>query len=332
MICYENLSTDPAFNLSVEESLLVNADTEPLFLLWENAPAVIIGRYQNAWSEVDLSYAEEEGICVIRRLTGGGAVYHDHGNLNYTFITACRSGQSKGGDFPEIEFCSKPILRTLRKMGIDARFSGRNDLTVQGKKFSGTARVQHGSHLLYHGTLLFSTDLEKMTRVLNVDPEKYRSKGVASVRSRVTNLSGYLPSHIGKEELKGALLDEVFQGSALKIRRFDTEQRQAIERLRHGKYGTRAWNIGESPAADFTREKRYDWGKIRIDIGLEKGKIAVFEISGDFFTDAALETLTQKFLGTDFARETLEARISEADILRVFPRMGKEELFNFLFA
>ena len=218
MICYENDSTDPAFNMAVEEALLIRAGREPLFLLWENAPAVIVGRHQNVWSEVNLSYARQEKIRVIRRLSGGGAVYHDSGNLNYTFIVPIESGRSKKSVEPDFKFWSKPIINVLNQVGVDAQFSGRNDLTVDGKKFSGTAQVRVGGHLLHHGTLLFSTDFDKMNRLLTVDPEKFNSKGVSSVKARVANLSDYLPTSIGKTRFKKLLLDgSKFFGFRIKL-------------------------------------------------------------------------------------------------------------------
>ena len=331
MIYYDNQSTDPAWNMAVEEALLLEAREEPLFLLWGNAPAVIVGRHQNVWSEVNLTYAKQEGIRVIRRLSGGGAVYHDHGNLNYTFIVPADIGSSKRVPVFDFESWSAPVVNVLRRMGVNAEFSGRNDITIDNRKISGTAQVRFRGHLLHHGTLLFSTDFEKMTRVLTVDPEKYHSKGVPSVRARVANLSEYLPAEIGKEQFKQILLEELLKENAISHRTFSHELIETINRLKEEKYGTDAWNIGQSPRADFYRENRFRWGKLRADITLEKGKIAKLDFSGDFFSDGDPETLARHCLDVDFTRETLYHHISDVEIKAVFPQSDREEFISFLF-
>ena len=331
MICYENDSTDPAFNMAVEEALLIRAGREPLFLLWENAPVVIVGRHQNVWSEVNLSYARQEKIRVIRRLSGGGAVYHDSGNLNYTFIVPIESGRSKKSVEPDFKFWSKPIINVLNQVGVDAQFSGRNDLTVEGKKFSGTAQVRVGGHLLHHGTLLFSTDFDKMNRLLTVDPEKFNSKGVSSVKARVANLSDYLPTSIGKTRFKKLLLDELSKETDLTFKSFSIRQLETIRRLKREKYDTPSWNLGQSPRSDFHREKRFVWGKLRVDVALEKGTLSKLDFSGDFFSDGDISNFTRRLISAEFTREELGHRISETDLKSVFPAMEKDEFISFLF-
>lgn len=331
MICYENESTDPAYNMAVEEALLVSAGREPLLILWENAPAVIIGRHQNAWSEVNLSYAQQENIPIIRRLSGGGAVYHDRGNLNYTFIVPVDAGESKKTSDFNFRFWSAPVLHVLRNIGVNAQFSGRNDLTIEGRKFSGTAQARFGGHLLHHGTLLFSTDFEKMSRILSVDPEKYHSKGVSSVRSRVANLSEFLPPSVGKSCFRKLLLSELSKENEIKYNRFSPQLQADISRLKQEKYDCPSWNLGQSPRSDFHREKRFTWGKLRADVTLEKGTISKLDFSGDFFSDGDIPSFAQNIIGAEFTRKAVGNRISESELRVLFPMMGKEEFITFLF-
>ena len=331
MICYENESTDPAYNMAVEEALLINAGQEPLLLLWENAPAVIVGRHQNVWSEVNLSYAQQENIPIIRRLSGGGAVYHDHGNLNYTFIVPVDTGQSKNTSDFDFKFWSTPVLRVLRNIGINAQFSGRNDLTIEGRKFSGTAQARFGGHLLHHGTLLFSTDFEKMARVLSVDPEKYHSKGVSSVRARVANLSEFLSPSIEKSRFRELLLTELSKENEIKYNKFSQQLQADICHLKREKYDSPSWNLGQSPRSDFHREKRFVWGKLRADVTLEKGTVSKLDFSGDFFSDGDIPSFVQNIIGAEFTRKAVGDRISESELRVLFPMMGKEEFITFLF-
>ena len=330
MIYFENQSTDPAWNMAVEEALLLEAREEPLLLLWENAPAVIIGRHQNVWSEVNLAYAKQKNIYVIRRLSGGGAVYHDYGNLNYTFIVPLDRGSSKCVPAFDFKSLSAPVVKVLRQMGLNAEFSGRNDITIDNRKVSGTAQVRFHGHLLHHGTLLFSTDFERMTHVLTVDPEKYHSKGVSSVRARVANLSEFLSAEIGKEQFKQIILDELSKENSISYMTFSHELIETINRLKEKKYGTYAWNIGRSPRSDFYREKRFNWGKLRADVTLERGKIVNLDFSGDFFFDGAPLTLAQSCLGVEYTREALRSHVAEEKIKSVFPKLEKEEFISFL--
>lgn len=330
MIYFENLSTDPAWNMAVEEALLLEAREEPLLLLWENAPSVIIGRHQNVWSEVNIAYAKQKNIRIIRRLSGGGAVYHDNGNLNYTFIVPVENGSSKCAPVFDFKSLSAPVVKVLRKMGLNAEFSGRNDIIIDNRKISGTAQVRFHGHLLHHGTLLFSTDLEKMTHVLTVDPEKYHSKGVPSVRARVANLSEFLPEEFGKEQFKQIILDELSKDNAISYTTFSHELIETINRLKENKYGTDTWNIGRSPRSDFYREKRFSWGKLRADVTLERGKIVNLSFSGDFFFDEDPLTLAQYCLGVEYTRVTLRCHITEEKIKSVFPKLEKEEFISFL--
>ena len=179
-------STDPYLNLAIEEYLF-RYTTDDIFMLWQNEPSVVVGVNQNIYAEIDFDYLRSNNIHPVRRITGGGAVYHDLGNVNYTYIS-----QSKSAN--EIDFISytKPIVDALKALSINATLNGRNDLYVDGFKFSGNAQHHEGSRVLHHGTILFDADFQALSSALTVDEEKLKSKAVKSVRNRVVNLSSYL--------------------------------------------------------------------------------------------------------------------------------------------
>ena len=183
MLCVNNIYTDPYFNMAMEEYFLKNF-TENIFILWRNEPAVIVGKHQNSLAEINVDYVTEKGIKVVRRLTGGGAVFHDLGNINFTFI--------ENGSKPDFQKFTRPILDVLIDLGVDARFEGRNDLTIGGRKFSGNAIAVWKNRTLEHGTLLFSAVMEDLSGALKVNPLKFEDKAVKSTRSRVTNISEHL--------------------------------------------------------------------------------------------------------------------------------------------
>jgi len=242
MLYIDNRNTDPAYNLALEEHLVVN-DSREAFLLWQNAPAVIIGRNQHTENQVNREYADSHNIAVVRRLSGGGAVYHDDGNLNFTIIL--RDAMKRRNDFT---FFTQPILEVLQSYGVDAQFSGRNDLTVDGKKFSGNAQYNHGSTVLHHGTILWDSDLTVLARVLK-PKERVEARGVDSHESRVTNLTSYVPAHITLDRFKTDLLEQLSSQDvfALNATSGSCESALAFEPSQEliNKYRSDEWNWGE---------------------------------------------------------------------------------------
>lgn len=273
MKIYRNFSTDPCFNLALEEYLLFHEE-EPVFLLWQNEPSVIIGCNQNAYAEINLPFVTEHDIHVVRRLSGGGAVYHDLGNLNYTFLAP----EEVSGTLNFARFAA-PILTVLTSLGIPAELSGRNDLTVNGKKISGNAQCVKNGKVLHHGTLLVSGDLTRLSEALRVDPEKMKSKGIASVRSRVTNLSEMLPTlTVGKLR---SLLEAHVTGTVCELSPDQTEQ---VESLARDKYRTWEWNFGRSRTFRKRVKERFPAGTVEIAYDADGGHITAVEFSGDYFT------------------------------------------------
>ena len=203
----ETGQTDPAYNLAFEEYVLLNKREGDLLILWQNDNAVIVGRNQNTEEEINRPFVEAHGIKVVRRITGGGAVYHDLGNLNYSFITDC-------GEFDHAAMAAFtwPVVAALRGLGLNAEGSGRNDITVDGRKVSGTAQRVQGGRILFHGTLLFDSDPEMVAGALRADPDKFRSKSTKSVRSRVGNIREFLPERMSLEVFRKYLKDFLLQG------------------------------------------------------------------------------------------------------------------------
>ena len=205
-----NESTDPAYNLALEEYLLLHFTEGRIVMLWQNDNAIIIGRHQNLSEEIDKDYTREQGIKVVRRTTGGGAVYHDLGNLNYSFI----ADYEPGGSMQEF---ADAAVEALRSLGVRAKFGGKNDILIDGKKISGTAQRICGNRMLFHGCLLFDSDLSRLDRSLRARPEKYSSRAVKSARSRVGNLKDYLGEDMGLLQLKEYLVKAFLQNGKYQI-------------------------------------------------------------------------------------------------------------------
>lgn len=272
-----NTHTDPAFNLATEEWLLRHT-AEDIFMLWRNAPAVIVGRNQNTASEVDEEFVRERSITVIRRLTGGGAVFHDLANVNFTFIQL--GEQSRHLDFHRF---TAPILEALRALGVDCRFEGRNDLVIDGQKFSGNAQLIEKDRVLHHGTLLFSAQMTDLSGALKIKSAKYVDKAVKSVAKRVTNISSHLPSPMGVEEFIEHVMRHVSEGAPGALQPLSPEEEAGISALVNSRYGTWDWNFGASPAYGFTRCTRTAGGVVEVHLDVDHGHIRSARIFGDFF-------------------------------------------------
>lgn len=287
-----NNSTDPYFNLACEEFFMKNSDDD-IFLLWQNAPSVIIGLSQNAFSEVNLKYVIENGIKVARRITGGGAVYHDLGNLNFSYITK--------DDGSEIDFKRflTPICDTLNKMGFECEINGRNDLVLDGKKISGNAQCRKYGKILHHGTILVNTDFDALEKSLNVDKEKMQSKGINSVRSRVGNLCGY--KNVSVSDVKEHLLNSLV-GEAEDLSQYDIDE---INKLRNEKFSSWEFIYGKSKLLNDTVKKRFPSGSVEISYTIENGIIKDAEVHGDFFSVSEPESIEKALIGCKMLRKEI---------------------------
>ncbi len=303
-----NQSTDPTFNLAAEERLLTQSEDE-IFMLWRNEPAVIVGRNQNTLAEIDELFIRERGIPVVRRLSGGGAVFHDLGNINFTFIR--NATPSEGLDFQRF---TEPIQQALQSMEVECEFSGRNDLLIKGKKFSGNAQHFHGGRILHHGTLLFASDMADLSGALRVAPEKYRDKAVKSVRSRVTNISSHLPEPMEVTDFIAALMDFVSQGEAPDLMTLSEGETALIETLAEKRYRTWDWNFGSSPAYNFTRRTRTPGGLLDVHLHVKKGHIEKVRLYGDYFGVRDVSELEAMLLDCRHQRNALESRLADVPL------------------
>ncbi|MGI6143711.1 MAG: lipoate--protein ligase [bacterium] len=323
-----SISTDPHFNLAVEEYVLKNLNSrEEYLLLWQNEPAIIIGRHQNTLAEINLDYVQANKIHVVRRLSGGGAVYHDLGNLNFTFIK--KAVQSELLDFKSF---TEPVLRALDKLGVKAELSGRNDLTIAGKKFSGNAQYLYKNNILHHGTLLFASDLSRLQKALKVQTDKIESKGVKSVRSRVTNIKEHLKDDISIEEFKGAIRDAVaeLQGDNFVQYELTKEDLQEIKALMEERYLSWEWNYGQSPPFNIRNWKRFAGGKVEILLEVEKGLITNCKIYGDFLGLVSLSDFEEGLRGIRYEEVAIRDYLKKQDLQKLFGSIGREELLSCL--
>lgn len=303
--------TSPYFNLASEEYLLENCKSD-VFMLWRNEKSVIIGKNQNAYSEVNLDFCEKNSIGVVRRLTGGGAVFHDPGNVNFTFICDF----PEGGEIDFSPFLDR-VTKALSHFGIDAYANGRNDIEAAGSKISGNAQCRYNCadgrvRLLHHGTLLFSADMDGLAGALNVRAEKMESKGIKSVRSRVCNIRD-IEGYCGPDNpIDFALeLSRIIGGGIGE--ELSAEEKAGIQRLCEIKYSTWEWNIGRSPRFSCVKRKRFPYGIVEIAYTAKGARIEDVAIRGDFFALADIGGLEEKLRGASLEREALEKCFADAN-------------------
>ncbi len=287
-------NTKPYENIALEDYLFnsLKAHDEGYFLLWHNDPSIIVGRHQNTLQEINTELVKRYSLPVVRRMTGGGAVYHDLGNLNFSFLRPLKGDEENRIDF--IKFL-QPILATLQSLGVSAEFSSRNDLVCGERKFSGSAQLRRADkgvrRVLHHGTLLVNLDLAMLGAVLTGAPDKYLSKGISSIESRVANLQEFFPQGVGVEELKYTLM----QNCATEVIQLDAKVLEAAKGLATKKYATEAWNYGASPAFTEKRRERFSWGLVECYIDVRAGHIVGIKIYGDFFAKSQVEEFEKLF-------------------------------------
>ncbi|NLB84474.1 MAG: lipoate--protein ligase [Synergistaceae bacterium] len=324
MYYIEGQSTDPTYNLAVEEHLYrtIEQGHPGYFLLWQNRPSIIVGRFQNTAQEVNRTFAEEHGIAVVRRISGGGAVYHDLGNINYTFIVP----NDEGNPFDFARHAA-PVVDALAALGVKAEFNSRNDLAIDGKKFSGSAQHMDRRRLLHHGTLLFDSDLSVLVRALQVDDEKFTSKGFKSVRSRVTNILPCLPAPLSMGKFMDYLRNSL---SGLEQISLSGEQKEGIDRLRAEKYATWEWNWGASPDFSERKVRRFPWGKVEALLDVKNGVIQQARFFGDFFGQENREELELQLAGCPYREKEINERFVGFPLERFFRGVEREEFLAFL--
>ena len=324
-IYLETGSTDPAYNLAFEEFVLTHRREGNYLILWQNRNAVIIGRNQNAAEEINRGFVEEHGIRVVRRNTGGGAVYHDLGNLNYSFITDAADPENRSASL-----FTDPVVGALKGLGLDAESSGRNDILVDGRKVSGTAQQLLKWRILHHGTLLFDSDPSMIAGALNPDPTKFQSKSVKSVRSRVGNIRASLPRDMDMNAfwayLKTALAESGIAADAL-----SQEELAQVRALKAAKYDTWEWNFGKSPKFQICCKQRWPAGLLEIHLSVSGGRITEIEILGDFLALTDLAPLKQALTGCPYQEETIGAVLDKFPLRDCLGGITKAEFLETIF-
>ena len=324
MIFLISKSYDCYFNLALEENFLREYDDE-IFMLWQNDNTIVVGKNQNTLAEINYDYVKEKGIRVVRRITGGGAVYHDMGNVNFTYIT------KHDGEWENDFSCfAKPVVSTLRKIGLNAELSGRNDIVVDGRKISGNAQTVVNGRVLHHGTLLFNTDVSVLSNALIPDPEKIRSKGIKSVSSRVANISELLGREITSNEIIELMSCEVKALYSTIDYKLSNNEIKRAEKLADEKYRTWEWNFGYSPKYSFTKKKRFTSGSVNAYLTIEDGIITSAKLFGDFFGIADVSDIEKALCGTLHREENIKDTLLKFKLSDYFGGLKPEELTQVL--
>ena len=322
----KNPSTNPYYNMAFDEYCLESLPIdEPVFFLWQNRPAVIVGYNQEVNTEVNLDYLKEKGIDLVRRVTGGGAVYHDLENLNYTIV-----GRSEDleRDYPEY---AALMMKALQALGVPATLSGRNDILVDGKKVSGFAKRVCKNRLMVHGTLMYNVDVDVLTHVLNPSTTKLQSKGIASVRSRVTNLCNYLPELSDIQAFKNRLeeiLSNNYSDAEYKLSETDLAH---IQQLTDEKFATWEWNYGRSPKATLVHSARLACGTVEIHLTLAENRIASCRFGGDFLGNLPASDVEKALTGIPYEVNEIRKCLSKLEISRYFDRVSADNLLEMMF-
>jgi lipoate-protein ligase A len=323
MLFIDNNLTNPNFNLAAEEYILKNF-SEDVFMLWRNEPSIIVGKNQNTLSEINYDYVKEKSIPVVRRLTGGGAVFHDLGNLNFTFIST-----DDAKSFNNFRKFTQPIIDILKELSVDAEFSGRNDLTIDGRKFSGNAQCNYKNKVMHHGTLLFTSIITDISSALKVKPSKFEGKGVKSVASRVTNISEHLKNPLTILEFKDMIMKYISQKNTdYKIYKFSEEDLNNIKKLYDEKYNTWEWNFGNSPKYTLVNELKYVGGNVEFYLNVEKGVITDLKICGDFFGKSDLSDIENLLIGIRHNEKEIKEILSTVDINDYMAGAKIEDIIN----
>ena len=326
MLCIHHHSTDPYFNIATDEYIFKHIK-EDCFMLWQNDNAIIVGKHQNTLAEINLDYVKEKDIKVVRRLSGGGAVYHDLGNLNFTFTRT-----SDNEDMVNFKRYTLPILDVLQELGIDAKFEGRNDLTIEGKKFSGNAEHVFKNKVMHHGTLLFSSEMKDVSGALKVNPLKYKGRGTKSVPKRITNISNHLKEPLSLGAFTARIMNHILSTFPdAKMYEFTKEDLVAIQKIRDEKYATWEWNFGRSPEYNFHQGMRSEGGVIEVQLNVENGIIQKAKITGDFFHIRDILPIEEAMINLPHEEEAIKKTLSQFDMKRYFKDITAAELLSIMF-
>lgn len=328
MIFIENESLNPYFNLACEEYCLRELNlNDTIVMLWRDDNTIVVGKHQNAIEEINNEFVREHDIKVSRRITGGGAVYHDTGNLNYSFIL-----DVDRVDVTNMKFFAEPVVKALEKMGIVSEFSGRNDITIDGKKISGTAQAIIKNRMLYHGTLLFDSNMEVLSKALKVKLDKVESKGIKSVKSRVTNIKDYLKEDYTVLDFKRILLSYLFDGQEFKEYMLTEKDMAAIKKLQTEKFSTWDFIYGKAPEFNISNSRRFTGGSAEVFLDVKEGIINNIKIFGDFLGVKRVDDIENILTGKKYSYEDMKCALDGTDLAPYFGIITKDELLSCLWS
>ena len=327
MIVVKNENTDLRFNLAAEE-YMINEFADEVFMLWRADSSILLGKNQNAYSEINMEFVKNNDIQVVRRMSGGGAVYNDLGNTNFCFIM-----NESAKHFTDFKRFTDPIISVLRSLGVDAEFTGRNEMTIDGKKFSGNAQYKAKKRMLHHGTLLFSSDIFDLSQSLNPSAVKFSDKAVKSVKSRVTNIRDHLKDQtLDIMEFRELINRHIFSlYPDAKAYTFTDEDIEAINRLVEKKYGTWEWNYGKSPKFNYKHSRKFSAGVIEVYAEIENGIIKDIHFHGDYFGHEDVSAITNQLINTTYSIESASEILKRFDIDEYFKNLTVEELVQVIF-
>ncbi|TQR06320.1 lipoate--protein ligase [Psychrobacillus soli] len=321
--------TDPRINLAIEEYALNTMDVEKdsFLLFYINQPSIIIGRNQNTIEEINTDFVEKNGIIPVRRLSGGGAVYHDLGNLNFSFLT-----KDDGDSFRNFKKFTQPVVDALQKMGVNAELSGRNDILAEGKKISGNAQFATRGRMFSHGTLMFDTEIDAVVSALKVSKEKIESKGIKSIRSRVTNIAELLAEPMTIELFRAEILSSIFDGTEnIQYWELTDDDWKNIYKLSEERYQQWDWNYGKSPKFNMKHSHRYPTGGVDVRLEVNKGIIEEVKIYGDFFGVGDIEEVERLLTGKVYSKQAIEEALDSIDVPKYLGGISKEELVQLIY-
>ncbi|HRP01939.1 MAG TPA: lipoate--protein ligase [Candidatus Kapabacteria bacterium] len=326
MLCIYNNSTDPYFNMATEDYLF-HKFNDDIFMLWRNDNAIIVGKHQNTLAEINLDVVRNKNIKVVRRLSGGGAVFHDLGNLNFTFIV-----NSTEGKLVDFQKYTLPIIEVLNSLDVPAKFEGRNDLTIDGKKFSGNAVHVLKNRVLQHGTILFASEMKDLSDALKVNPLKYIDKTVKSVRARVTNVSDHLKEPLDLESFKNMIMEKIISMYPdAKFYELSDYDKSIIKGIAEEKYSTWDWNYGWHAKYNFEKLIHTNGGNIEFHLIVEDGVIQKAKIFGDYFNIKETQDIEDALIGTRHDIDSIKLKLKQFDIDEYFKNISLEELISGMF-
>lgn len=326
VIYLETGSVDPYYNLAFEEYVLTHRMQGNYLILWQNDNTIVVGCNQNTEAEINRPFVEAHHIRVVRRSTGGGAVYHDLGNLNYSFITDNTPNQKLA-----MQRFTQPVVSVLRDLGLHAEASGRNDILVEGRKVSGTAQRIYKNRILHHGTLLFCSNPSAVEGALRVDPAKFQSKNIQSIRSRIGNIRDYLQNDMTLPDFWSYLKNSLAGKGAIEST-LSPKELQQVQQLKQDKYATWEWNYGQSMPYTVSNCHRFAAGTLDIRVNVEKGRITACNFFGDFLSICSLQPLKEALVGCRFCRDEITSILAEFDLQAMFGGISLQNIVDVMLA